>query len=295
MRIVTRPDFDGIVCAVLLSDVENISEPIKWVEPNDMHRGAVKIKNNDIIANLAYHSDCSLWFDHHPSNQIEGPFNGLFNNAPSAARNVFEFYKTRFSRDYSELVAETDRIDSARLVPEEVINPAVNPYVLLSMTISGMSKTEENYWNKLVRLLRHSSINEVHQDTDVREKVVNLLGENEKYKKYLTDFTRQEKHVSITDFLGFEIVPSGNRFLVFTLFPESTVNMKVRFKNKKKDQVILSIGHNIFNRKCKVNIGNLVKNFGGGGHFGAGSCCVEFKKFQESLADIVDILLKNKT
>jgi nanoRNase/pAp phosphatase (c-di-AMP/oligoRNAs hydrolase) len=173
-----------------------------------------------------------------------------------------------------------------------VIDPSVNPYFLLSMTISGTNKEEKFYWNKLVKLLGYSHINDIHQDADVKIKVANVLAENKTYKKYLTDFTFQKNVVSITDFLGFEIPPSGNRFLVFTLFPKSTVNIKVRFKNRKKDQVIISIGHNIFNRKCRVNIGDLVKNYGGGGHYGAGSCCVEIKNYQESLTEMINLLSK---
>jgi len=294
MRIVTRPDFDGIVCAVLLSDVENITEPIQWVEPHDMHRGTVAITKNDIIANLSFHKNCALWFDHHISNQIDRPFKGLFKIAPSAARNIFEFYKNRFNIDYSELVAETDSIDSARLLPAEVINPAKNPYVLISMTVSGFERADEYYWNKLVYLLKRYDIDIALKDSEVKRRVNSLIEENIQYKKHLTDHTRMEKQVSITDFLGFDTPPSGNRFLVFTLFPESTVNIKIRCNSKNKGQVIISIGHNIFNRNCRVDIGKLVKNYGGGGHHGAGSCSVDIKEYEKSLSEMIKILLKNE-
>ena len=104
MRIVTRPDFDGIVCAVLISDALDIRQPVNWVEPNDLKRGSADIRPGDIVANLPYHSNCGLWFDHHSTNKIDASFEGLFRQSPSAARNVFEYFHGRFKRDFSELV-----------------------------------------------------------------------------------------------------------------------------------------------------------------------------------------------
>ena len=115
MRIVTRPDFDGIVCAVLLIDALDIKEPVRWVEPNVLQRGQVEILKGDVIANLPYADNCTLWFDHHHTNQIDFPFNGVFKIAPSAAGIIFEHFRDRFKRDYSELVTATDKIDSADL------------------------------------------------------------------------------------------------------------------------------------------------------------------------------------
>ena len=137
MRIVTRPDLDGVVCAVLLKDAEKITEPVKWVQPNDIQKGLVDIRQGDIIANLPYDERCSLWFDHHYTNRITRPFKGAFELAPSAARVIFKYYKQRLQRDYSELVNEADKIDSADLSMAEVLYPEKHPYLLLSMTIFG--------------------------------------------------------------------------------------------------------------------------------------------------------------
>jgi uncharacterized UPF0160 family protein len=96
MRIVTRPDFDGVVCAVLLHDVETITEPVKWVEPGDVQRGLVEIHAGDIIANLPYDDRCTMWFDHHFTNRIDKPFKGAFREAPSAAGIIYDFYPNQF-------------------------------------------------------------------------------------------------------------------------------------------------------------------------------------------------------
>ena len=89
MRIVTRPDFDGIVCAVLLYEALQIDEPVKWVEPNDLQKGRVNIHNQDVIANLPYDENCALWFDHHYTNRINTSFKGAFKIAPLIISTFF--------------------------------------------------------------------------------------------------------------------------------------------------------------------------------------------------------------
>ena len=168
MRILTRPDFDGIVCAVLLFEAENITEPVKWVEPNDMQRGLVDVQQGDIIANLPFNDRCTLWFDHHHTNKIDRPFKGAFKIAPSAAGVIFNHYKDKFKVDYSELIKKTDKIDSADLSLDEVLYPEKHGVVLLSMTILGRDEYDERYWNRLVQLLRKSKIDQVLKEPEVK-------------------------------------------------------------------------------------------------------------------------------
>ena len=168
MRIVTRPDFDGIVCAVLLQEVMDIRGPVKWVEPNALQRGMVDIRKGDIIANLPYDDRCSFWFDHHYTNRIYRSFEGVFKIAPSAAGIIFDHYKDRFKRDYSELVTATDRIDSADLSLDEVLHPEKHGYVMLSMTVVNGGEPDEPYWNKLIDLLRQYDLQRVLGDPEVK-------------------------------------------------------------------------------------------------------------------------------
>ncbi|MDD2389535.1 MAG: exopolyphosphatase [Desulfobacterales bacterium] len=294
MRIVTRPDFDGVVCAVLLYDVEDIRPPIKWVEPNDMQKGLVDIQSGDIIANLPYHYDCSLWFDHHYTNQIARPFNGAFRIAPSAAGVVYGYYLDRFQRNYSKLVRETDKIDSAELTLDEVQYPEKYDYVLLSMTISSHSQEDEAYWNRLVDLLRTYDINFVMKNPEVIARCRSVVEQNRRYKETLKKYTRLNRHVSITDFRMLTETPSGNRFLVYSMFPGSAVNVKIRYDNDNRDKLIVSVGHSIFNRNCKVNAGLLLSGFEGGGHYGAASCSFHASKAEDYVPKILDALLKNE-
>ncbi|MBF0223944.1 MAG: exopolyphosphatase [Desulfobacterales bacterium] len=296
MRIVTRPDFDGIVCAVfLLEAIEDINEPIKWTEPSDLQKGLVQIKKGDILANLPYHKNCSLWFDHHCSNKIDTPFEGAFELLPSAASIIFKYYKNIFKKDYSELVKHTDKIDSAALSYEEVLNPENDPYILLSMTISGRDKNDEWYWNKVVNLLRTNEIYTIMKDSDVKKQCEEFINQNKKYKDFLLAHTKIIGEVSITDFTEFEMPPSGNRFLIYSLFPESIVNVKIRYDDNDKDKVIVSVGESIFNRKCNVNIGEMLAKFEGGGHRSVGACRFHINKKDEYIPKIIEILVKNNS
>ncbi len=294
MRIVTRPDFDGVVCAALLYEAENVKVPVKWVEPNEMQKGLVDIQEGDILANLPYDARCTLWFDHHHTNRIDKLFKGSFKIAPSAAGIIFEYYKDRFKSDYSELIKATDKIDSADLSLDEVLYPEKYGYVLLSMTVLGHDEYDELYWNRLVDLLREFEIDKVLEDPEVKARCHAVVENNKKYKAILKENTKLKGHMSITDFRSFDKTPTGNRFLVYSMFPEAVVNVKIRYANNDKEKVAVSAGHSIFNRNCNVNVGLMLSKFEGGGHRGAGSCRFHVSKAEDYIPKILDILLKNE-
>jgi hypothetical protein len=293
MRIVTRPDFDGVVCAVLLKEAEKITEPVKWVQPNDVQKGLVNIRTGDIIANLPYDARCSLWFDHHYTSRISKPFKGAFELAPSAAHVVFKYYKHILHRDYSELIEQADKIDSADLSIDEVLHPEKYPYLLLSMTIFGHA-ADEPYWNRLVELLRTLPIDEIIDDPGVQERCRAVVEQNKRYKVYLDQYTQSVQHVCVTDFRPLDKIPDGNRFLVYALFPETVVSVKIRYDDDAGKKVAVSVGHNIFNKNCNVNAGLMLSRFEGGGHHAAGSCRFDACKADDYIPKILDMLLKNE-
>lgn len=296
MRIVTRPDFDGIVCAVLLQDFipETAEQGIYWVEPGWIQNRQVSINNGDILANLPYHEYCSMWFDHHVTNRIETPFSGAFAIAPSAARVIYDYYGQHVHEKYHELVIQADKIDSADLTEEEVIHPESNPYVLLSMTVSGRREEDESYWNSLVSLLRHKSIADVMNDPDVAGRCREVITRNAFYREQLVQCTNLYETVAVTDFRSYATAPEGNRFLPYSLFKDAVVSVKIRFDQKDKNHVILSVGHSIFNRNCKVNAGILLSRYQGGGHFGAAACRFHVDYSERYIPEIIDILKKNE-
>ncbi len=294
MRIVTRQDFDGIVCAALLRDGENIKNPVHWVEPWVIQKGLAEIRKGDILANLPFHENCSLWFDHHYSNRIDRPFKGDFRIVPSAARIVYDYYKSRFTRDYAELVDNADRIDAAQLSVEEVLHPQNFPYILLSMTIKMRDTSDEEYCNMLVDLLGKRTINEVIDDPRVRERRDLVIKLNQEYKRVLKENTRVIDKVAVTDLRHFDKAPVGNRFLVYSLFPGAVVNVKIRHSDQDRNKVVVSIGHSIFNRACNVNAGLLLSHYEGGGHRCAASCNFHKRNSDRYIPEILDVLAKNE-
>ncbi len=294
MRIVTRPDFDGIVCAMLLRLAEGDELPLVWAEPGDMQRGLVDVQPGDIVANLPYHPNCGLWFDHHFSNTPEQPVAGLFEMAPSAAGLIYRYYAPRLGSGYDELVHQTDRIDSADLTEDEVQFPENYRYVLLSITVNGREREDLPYWNRLVTLLRNDPIAAVMADAEVARRSRQVVSDNRVYRNHLERHTTIQGEVAVTDFRDLATTPQGNRFLVYSMYPQSVVQAKIRYNDRERDRVIVSVGHSIFNRACKVNVGLLLSNYGGGGHAGAGSCSFPREKADEYLPAILDVLVRNE-
>ncbi len=296
MRIVTRPDFDGIVCAVLLKEFlpETRNEAIAWIEPGTIQRGGADIRHGDILANLPYDSRCSMWFDHHVTNRIETPFSGAFSIAPSAARVIYDHFDTGQKEKHRELVIQADKVDSADLTEEEVIRPESNPFVLLSMTVNGRHEEDEPYWNRLVTQLGACSMDRVMEDPDVAKRCQTVVAQNALYKDQLIRNTRMEGPVAVTDFRSFESAPEGNRFLAYSLFRDAVVSVKIRHDQKDRTYVIVSVGHSIFNRNCTVNAGELLSRYSGGGHFGAAACRFHQDMSETFIAEIIDILRRNE-
>jgi hypothetical protein len=290
-RIITRPDFDGVVCAVLLRSAIDGRLPVLWVQPNDIQHGRIQVGPQDIIANLPIDRNCAMWFDHHVSNEIPHEFNGIYRVAPSAAGLVYEYYRKELAGRYQTLVAQTDKIDAARLSLDEILHPEKYPYILLSMTITAATASDLGYCDDLVALLSSKAIEAIMAEPRVRRRCERVLAENRIYEQHLKTHTRVEGGVSISDFRGIEPVPNGNRFLVYSLFPESVVNMKIFHESSK---TVVKLGHSILNRHCNVNIGKLLARYGGGGHRGAGACRLEPSDSDDRIKEILAILVENK-
>jgi len=294
MRVITRPDFDGIVCDVLLRDIFDIDRPTEWIEPYEIKDNFHRIGEGDIVANLQYVEGCSLWFDHHQTNKTDKSFEGVFEIAPSAAGIIYRYYDGKFSKDFSDLVAQTDRIDSGNITRDEVLNIGDYPYMMLSSTISGRNREDEPYWNRVVELLGSSSIEEIIYDEEIKERYSRIIEKDKAFASYLLEHTSVKGNTAVTDFRSLEVEPKGNRFLVYSLFPDIFVDAKIRFDRDDRQKVIVSLGQNIFNSGNMVNLGKLVSQFGGGGHKGAGSCSFHASAAEDNISRILDVLGKNR-
>ena len=274
MRVFTRGDMDGLASVVLLSLVEDISE-ITFAHPKAMQDGKIEVNKNDIIINLPHVPGCGMWFDHHISEEVKlkdiGPFKGSFGVAPSTARVIFDFYKSPKFAQYKDLLEATDRMDSGRLTIEDVTNPS--GWILLGLTLdprSGLGMEFRDYFRHLIDHVRQFPLEKVLENPDVKERCQRVLQEQDEFKVVLKQHSHQEDNVIVTDFRETKTLPAGNRFLVYTLYPQA--NVEVRLFPGVLDNTVVAVGHSIFNRTCKVNIGKLMAEYGGGGHFGAGTC-----------------------
>jgi nanoRNase/pAp phosphatase (c-di-AMP/oligoRNAs hydrolase) len=274
MRLVTRGDLDGLTCAVLLTLNEDI-DSIVLIHPQDITEGRADIRPGDVIANLPYHPNCEMWFDHHlhtATPHVPMGFKGRFAEAPSAAGLVYDYYGGESAMpQFAELVRETDRLDSANLTPGDVLMP--ERYIKLGFTIDGRTGlgTFEKYFLHLVELLRSgASIDEVMKDPSVKKRSEMLDSESELFAAELRSHSRVDGNVVITDFRDLDHTPIGNRFLVYALFPEVNVSVRIHWGPNRSFPMLL-LGHSIFNRTCRTNVGELAARYGGGGHKGAGS------------------------
>jgi len=310
MRLVTRADFDGIVCGSLITLMEEIDSYL-FVEPKFLQDGMVDIRNGDIIANLPYHPNCTLWFDHHITNKDWNsetpiiPGKGGFRLAPSAARVVYEYYSTLEggkrktesgkkketlkilnSERMRYLLEETDRIDAGQLVPEDVHHP--QGYVLISMTLDGRREEDQPYWLRLIGFLRDRSLEEILKEPEVKQRCQKIVDSQEKLKAILLERTTLKGNVIFVDLRGIEEIPDGNRFLLYTLFPTGNISIKIADDSQRANTTAISVGYNIFNTTSKVNVGALLKKHGGGGHKVVGSCRVPSGEAERAIREIFE-------
>jgi hypothetical protein len=311
MRLVTRADFDGLVCGALVTKFEPIDSYL-YIEPKFMQDGLVDIRQGDIITNLPYHPNCTLWFDHHITNttpNFSEPIvigKGGFRLAPSAARVVCEYYTELGNRQQAagsskirpeeilaflnterikHLLHEADRIDAGKLEQGDVLDP--QGYVLISMTTDGRNAGDEPYWLKIINLLRDATLEETLNDFDVKRRCQRIRDEQEKLRKLLLERTTMKGNVIYCDLRGVKEIPDGNRFLIFTLFPKGNIQVKVTHDSQRENTTAISVGYNIFNPTSNVNVGELLRNYGGGGHKVVGSSRVPNEKAEQAIKEIL--------
>jgi hypothetical protein len=297
MRLVTRADLDGLACAVLMTASEKIDE-ILLVHPQDITDKKIPINLNDILANLPYHPSCGKWFDHHLLTESnERPpekFEGRYGLAPSAARVVFEYYieKNPFLRKYEHFIAETDRLDSAQLNIEDVLEP--KDYILLGYTLdprTGLGAYQD-YFKKLVEWLHSKPIEEIMEIPEVKARVDRIREQDKAFREATLAHSRLDGNVLITDFRGLSQLPVGNRFLVYTLFPQANISMRVHW-GPSHEHVSVAVGHSIFNRTSRTTVGNLMSRYGGGGHKGAGHCLLPAASAEAKIAEMIATMKKD--
>ncbi|MCR5215965.1 MAG: exopolyphosphatase [Lachnospiraceae bacterium] len=300
-RLVTRSDFDGLVCAMLLKELDIIDD-IKFVHPKDVQDGKVDLSENDITTNLPFDPRVGLAFDHHESellrtSNIPGVKEKYIidGNARSAARVVYDYYggKAKFTRVSEEIMAAVDKGDSADFTKEEILDP--KGWVLMNFLMdarTGLGRFHDfrisNYelMMELITYCVDHSIDEVLALPDVKERVDLYFEQQELFKAQLARIARLEDRVVVIDLRKEETIYAGNRFYVYALYPEAEISVHVAWGFKKQNTAVM-IGKSIINKNSKVDIGALCLSYGGGGHRNAGTCQLENDVVDQELPTII--------
>lgn len=296
-RLITRSDFDGLVCAVLLKELDMIDE-IKFVHPKDMQDNKVEITARDITTNLPYVAGCHLSFDHHLSETIrnEQADNHIIDiNAPSAARVVYDYYggQAKFPRISIDLIEAVDKGDSADFTRDEILSPKGWPLLNFLMDArTGLGRFREfkisNYqlMMELIDYCRDHTIDEILTLPHVKERVDLYFRYERDAKKQLNRCTRIYNNVAVIDFREEEVIYPINRFTVYAMYPEINVSIHTLW-GLHKQNTVFAIGKSILDRGSKTNVGELCLKYGGGGHMAAGTCQVENRMAQEVLLGLI--------
>jgi len=298
-RLVTRSDFDGLACAILLKDLDMIDD-IKFVHPKDMQDGKIEVSSRDITTNLPYVEGVAVAFDHHLSetlrNQEIKPNHIIDPNAPSAARVVYNYFggKDKFPNISLEMMEAVDKGDSAQFTIEEVLD--AEGWVLLNFLMdarTGLGRFRDfrisnyNLMTHLIDYCKSHSIAEILELPDVKERVVLYFEQEEKFKEQIKRCATVHKNLVVLDLRNEETIYAGNRFMIYALFPECNISIHEMW-GLQKQNTVLAVGKSIFNRTSNTNIGELMLKYGGGGHANAGTCQVDNDKVDAVLTELID-------
>lgn len=298
MRLLTRSDFDGLACAVLLKEIGLVNE-YKFVHPKDMQDGKIKVTQRDVLANVPYVPGCRLWFDHHLSEQERIPsvsiFEGSFKEAPSCARVIWDYYggSARFGNRLDDMMTAVDKSDSANLDTDDIENP--QDWILLSYVMdsrTGLGRYRDyrisNYqlMEEMVEHCRTKSIQEIIALPDVQERLARYHEQTALFRDMIRAHATQRDNVIVVDLRDVEEIYAGNRFVLYTMFPTANISAQIMWGFQKQN-IVITCGHSIINRTSKTDVGSLMLQYGGGGHRAVGTCQVPEDKADQVLEEIV--------
>jgi nanoRNase/pAp phosphatase (c-di-AMP/oligoRNAs hydrolase) len=304
-RLVTRSDFDGLVCAVLLKE-QGLIDEIKFVHPKDMQDGKVEITSRDITTNLPYVPGAHMSFDHHSSevtrtggkseaNQVIDP------TAASAARVVYDHFGGRngFPRVPFDMMDAVDKADSAQFNRDEILHP--KGWVLLSFLMdprTGLGRFRDfrvsNYqlMMDLIDYCRSHTIEQILTLPDVKERVELYVEQDLLHKAQIERCSTLFGNLVVLDLLNEDPIYAGNRFVIYARYPETNISIHILW-GLKKQNTVFAVGKSILTRTSKTNIGDLCLEFGGGGHENAGTCQVENGDAERVLRALVERVNKD--
>lgn len=300
-RLVTRSDFDGLVCAVLLKQL-NLIDDIKFVHPKDMQDGVIEINSRDIVTNLPYVAEAHLVFDHHLSETLRNQDNQenhiIDAEAPSAARVVWEHYggEETFPSSWIDMMEAVDKGDSAQFTRDEVLDSTGwNLLNFLMDARTGLGRfrnfriSNYNLMMDLIEYCKNHSIDEILQLPDVKERI-DLYREHEVlFKEQIQRCATVHRNLVLLDLTGEETIYAGNRFMIYALFPQCNISIH-KLWGFQKQNTVFATGKSIFDRSSKTNVGELMLKYGGGGHKAAGTCQIDNDRAEQVLSELIETI-----
>ncbi len=303
VRLVTRLDFDGLVCGALLLEA-GIIDHWKFAHPKDLQDGLVDINEEDCLANVPYVEGCGLWFDHHSSEHerlaLEGKYKGESRITPSCARIIYEYYggAERFPQ-FSEIMEAVDKVDSGNLTIDEVMNPT--GWILVGFLMdprTGLGRWREfsisNYelMEMLMEKCRVMDAKEILDLPDVKERIEVYHEQTEKFKEMVSSHTQVNGNVIITDLRGIDPIYTGNRFMIYSMYPKQNLSVWI-VSGKGGKGCSAAVGYSILNLTATIDVGSLMLKYNGGGHKRVGTCQfdnetmdIELPKMLKELCDM---------
>jgi len=302
-RLVTRSDFDGLACAMMLRELDLVDE-IKFVHPKDVQDGKIDLTKGDITTNLPYDPRVGLAFDHHESemDRLKAIETGgkliIDPHARSAARVVYDYYggKKAFPRISDDLMEAVDKGDSADFTIDEILHP--KGWVLLHYLMdarTGLGRFHQfrisNYdlMMELIHYCMDHKIDDILELPDVKERVDLYFEQAEQFVAQLKRIAKVYDKVVVLDLRNEEIIHAGNRFMIYALYPETQISVHVAWGFRKQNTAVM-IGKSIVNKASKVDIGELCLKYGGGGHHNAGTCQLDNDVVDKELPNIIAAL-----
>lgn len=304
-KLITRSDMDGLVCGILLKELDIIDE-VTFAHPKDMQDGLIEVDNKTITTNLPYTEGVFMAFDHHaseidrlgtiPDNYITNP------SAPSAARVVYDYFGGResFSNVSEEMLVAVDKADSADFTREEILHP--KGWVLLSFIMdarTGLGRFRDfniSNYQLMMKLIdhcrQHDTIEDILALPDVKERVDLYFDCQQKFQDQIQRCSRIHNNLIVLDLRQEETIWAGNRFVIYAMFPQCNISMHIMW-GKNKQNTVVAMGKSILNRTSKTNIGKLCLEYGGGGHQAAGTCQLKNLKADELIQEIVSKITKD--
>jgi nanoRNase/pAp phosphatase (c-di-AMP/oligoRNAs hydrolase) len=305
MRLLTRSDFDGLACAVLLEE-KGLVDSYRFVHPKDVQDGRVEVGASDILAKLPFVPGCGLWFDHH-ANEADRlylsnlKFKGAIEFSASAAQVIWDYYggEVTFGSRFRQMRLTANIADMAAFTEDEVMAP--EGWILLSFLVdprTGLGNYRDyrigNYELMLdiIHFCRTMPIQKILAQPDVKQRVDRYFSHQRPFREMLKKASRVRQNLIVTNLLEEETIYCGNRFIIYGLYPEQNIEIRI-MRGRDRQTVAVACGHSILNRSSRTNVGRLMQKYGGGGHSSAGTCQLSLDEWEEKVDEICQTIVKD--